>query len=262
MASPLARVNVRADAWDLIWSFVHRTLLVNAVLALAGSPLMLALATVSDPWHYPVFFAVLALPLGPAATAAFGYLAYDDPRPPLRVLQRVLARTWRRALLTSASSLALVGVLITDIRVLGTAMPGALLIPMLALLSVLVVASTLTILVLLATTDDLSYAAVLRAAVYATARRWPLAVLSLLVLAVAAVIVSQVPLAGLATAPACALWVVLTNSKLQLASCVEPAWPLGEFCWSFPVRRTPQTTPRQAAAISWRPLRRRGRRCG
>lgn len=221
MAWPLARVNVRADAWDLIWSFVHRTLLVNAVLALAGLPLMLALATVSDPWHYPVFFAVLALPLGPAATAAFGYLAYDDPRPPLRVLLRVLARTWRRALLTSAAVLALVGVLVTDITVLGTATPGALLIPMLALLSVLAVAAALTILVLLATSDELSYAGAVRAGVYATVRAWPLAVLSLVVLAVAVVIVSQVPLAGLATAPACALWVVLTNSKLQLARVVR-----------------------------------------
>jgi hypothetical protein len=221
MTSPLARVNVRPDAWDLIWSFVHRALLVNAVLALAGSPLMLALAAVADPWHYPVFFAVLALPLGPAVTAAFGYLAYDDPRPPLRILVHVLRRTWRRALLTSALALGLVGVLVTDIRILGTAMPGALLIPMLALLSFLVVAATLTSLVLLATTDDLRYAAVLRAGLYATARAWPLAVLSLVVLAVAVVIVSQVPLAGLATAPACALWVVLTNSKFQIARVVR-----------------------------------------
>lgn len=221
MASPLARVNVRADAWEFIWSFVHRALLVNVVLAIAGSPSMLALATVRDPWHYPVFFAVLALPLGPAATAAFGYLAYDDPRPPARVFFHTLNRTWRRALLTSAGAIGLLCILFGDIQVLGTAMPGALLVPMLALLAALVVAATLTTLVLLATTRDLSYAAVLRLGIYATVRAWPLTVPSLAVLAVAAAVVTQVPLAGLATTPACALWVSLTNTKLQLARATD-----------------------------------------
>jgi hypothetical protein len=221
MASPLARVNVRADAWELIWSFVHRALVVNLVLAIAGSPVMLALATVRDPWHFPLFFAVLALPLGPATSAAFGYLAYDDSRPSLRILFRVLARTWRRALLTSAAAVGLIGILVADVLVLGTAMPGALLVPMLTLLAVLTVAATLTILVLLATTEDVSYAAVLRGGAYATVRGWPLALLSLVVLVAAVAVVSQVPLAGLASTPACALWVVLTNSKLQLARAVR-----------------------------------------
>lgn len=217
MASPLAKLNVGVDAWELIWSFVHRALLVNVVLAVAGSPLMLALATVPDPYHFPLFFAVLALPLGPALSAAFGYLAYDDSRPSIAVLVGVLTRTWRRALLTSVLAFGLVGVLLTDVRVLGAALPGALLVPMLALLTLLVSASALTILVLLATSGPLPYGALLRAGVYATVRLWPLALLSLVVLAVAAVIVTQVPLAGLATAPACALWVTLTNARLQLA---------------------------------------------
>jgi hypothetical protein len=115
----------------------------------------------------------------------------------------------------------LIGILLADIRVLGTAMPGALLVPMLALLAILVLAATLTVLVLLATTEEPSYAAVLRAGIYACVRVWPLSLLSLAVLAMAAVIVSQVPLAGVATTPACALWVVLTNAKLQLARAVR-----------------------------------------
>ena len=72
MASPLARVNVRADIWETLWSFAHRVLAVNLLLALAGAPLMLALSLVAEPWHYPVFFGLLALPLAPAVAAAFG----------------------------------------------------------------------------------------------------------------------------------------------------------------------------------------------
>jgi hypothetical protein len=59
--------------------------------------------------------------------------------------------------------------------------------------------------------------ALLRLAVYTGVRGWPLSLLSLGVLTAALVIVSQVPVAGLATVPGCALWVVHTNTNFQLA---------------------------------------------
>lgn len=210
MASPLARVNVRADAWELIWSFAQRVLVVNLCLAVGGLPLMLGLALVADPLGYPIFFGVLALPLGPAVAVGFGYLA---GRPFLAFGRKVAVS----ALLVWAFTLAAAGVLMADISVLYDAMPGAALVPLLAVLTGLVFAVGLCSLVLLATEPGLAHRARLRMAVYATVRGWPLTLLSLGILAAAVVLVSLHPLAGLATVPGCALWVVLTNTRLQLA---------------------------------------------
>lgn len=210
MASPLARVNVRADAWDLIWSFAQRVLVVNLCLAVGGLPLMLGVALVADPLGYPIFFGVLALPLGPAVAVGFGYLA---GRPFLAFGRKVAVS----ALLVWAFTLAAAGVLMADISVLYDAMPGAALVPLLAVLTGLVFAVGLCSLVLLATEPGLAPRARLRMAVYATVRGWPLTLFSMGILAAAVVLVSLHPLAGLATVPGCALWVVLTNTRLQLA---------------------------------------------
>lgn len=211
MASPLARVNVRADAWELIWSFAQRVLVVNLCLALGGLPLIVALSLVAEPWRYPVFFGVLALPLGPAMAAGFSYLAGDLP---LLASGRKVARP---ALLVWAITLAAAGVLVADISVVYDAMPGAALVPLLAVLTALVLAVGLCSLVLLATEPGMARRARIRLAVYATVRSWPLTLFSLGILGAAAVLVSLHPLAGLATVPGCALWVVLTNTRLQLA---------------------------------------------
>ncbi|MFI5706575.1 hypothetical protein [Kribbella sp. NPDC051620] len=221
MASPLSRVNVRADAWDLLWSFVHRVLAVNVVLAVAGTPLMLALGTVATPWRYPLFFGLLALPLGPAAAAAFGYFAIDDARPPVTALIRLVRITGRRSLVVASLTAGLAGVLLADLRVLASALPVVA--PLLAVLLVLVLNAGLVALVLAGTEPALGLRALLRLAVYTGVRAWPLSLLSLGVLTAGLIIVSQVPVAGLATVPGCALWVVHTNTSAQLARIRNPS---------------------------------------
>jgi hypothetical protein len=207
MGSPLARVNVRADAWDLIWSFAHRVLVVNLGLAVATSPLLVALAVASDPLGYPVFFGVLGLTIGPALAASFAYL--DDQGSYVQCYRRVA----RRTLLPWALTLAVLGILVTDVVALHDTRPGAALVPLLAVLAVLALSTGLV---------RQAYPSVpLRTALYATIRRPQLTLLSLAVLAAAAVIVNQVPLVGLATVPGCALWVVLVNIRIQLAGVAE-----------------------------------------
>jgi hypothetical protein len=203
MGSPLARVNVRADAWDLIWSFVHRVLVVNGCLTVACAPLLGALALVAEPLSYPVFFWILALCVGPALAASFAYLQDQGS------FFQCYRRHARRALLPWALTLAVLGILVTDIVVLHDDRPGAALVPLLAVLTVLTLGAGLVVMA----DPRLS----LRTAVYATVRRPHLTVLSFAVLAAALVIVNQVPLAGLATVPGCALWVVLVNTRIQLS---------------------------------------------
>jgi len=204
MTSPLARVNVRPDLWDTLWSFAHRVLAVNLLLALAGAPLMLALSMVAEPWHYPVFFGLLAIPLAPAMAAAFAYYADDDPRPPLRLLFRLVKARGRRSLLVGVAAAALIGVLAADLKVLAASFPAA--VPPLIVLLLLVAVSALNALA----------GATVRLAIYSGVRGWGLSLLSLAVLAAVVVIVSQAPLVGLATLPGCALWVVHTNTQAQL----------------------------------------------
>lgn len=210
-SSPLTRLNVRADAWDLIWSFAQRVLVVNLGFAISCSPLLLVLAVVADPLGYPLFVALVALTIGPALAAAFAYL-HDESR-----FFRSYRRLARRALLLWAITLVALGILLADIRFVYDAMPGAALVPLLALLAILALSTGLTALVLLATNPSASLRALLRAAVYATIRRPHLTLLSLAVVAAATLIVNHAPLAGLATVPGCALWVVLTNTRFQLA---------------------------------------------
>ncbi|WBQ08351.1 hypothetical protein [Kribbella sp. CA-293567] len=217
MTSPLTRLNVRPDAWELVWSFAHRTLMVNLCLALAGLPLMAALGLVAEPWRYPVFFGVLALPLGPAAAAAFGFLSSDDPRPSAGVLLRSLRASGRKALIISMLAVALTLVLMADIRALAGSRAGPAVVPLLVMVTLLVVSAPPTALMLTATEPELSIRQALQLALYATVRRPHLSVLSAAVVAGAAVIVSQAPLAGLATVPGCALWVVFVNSRFQLS---------------------------------------------
>ncbi|GAA1715368.1 hypothetical protein GCM10009745_74630 [Kribbella yunnanensis] len=207
----MARVNVRADLWETLWSFAHRVLAVNLLLALAGAPLMLALGAVAEPWRYPVFFGVLALPLAPAVAAAFAYYADEDPRPPLTRLFRLMRSRARRSLLIAVVAGGLIGVLVTDIKVLAKSLPAA--VPLLAVLLLLVAVGAFNALALVGTP--------VRLAVYSGVRGWALSLLSLGVLGTVAVIVSQAPLVGLATLPGCALWVVHTNTQAQLARIVR-----------------------------------------
>ncbi|MFE4057731.1 hypothetical protein ACFXP3_15780, partial [Streptomyces sp. NPDC059096] len=78
------RLNVGYGSWDLIWSFVHRVLVVNLGLAAANLPLLAALYTVHQPWRYPVFFGLLSLGIGPgpAPPRAEFRRGPPPPRPP------------------------------------------------------------------------------------------------------------------------------------------------------------------------------------
>ncbi|TDD60830.1 hypothetical protein E1263_09425 [Kribbella antibiotica] len=214
MASPLARVNVRADLWETLWSFAHRVLAINLLLALAGTPLMVALSLVATPWNYPIFFGLLALPLAPAAAAAFGYLALEDHRPPLSALFRQVPARLRQSLVVAAIGAGLIGVLAADVTVLAKSLPGA--VPLMVVLLVIVAITAINALVLVGLRPELGLRELLRLAVYTGVRGWALSLLSFGVLGAVLVIVSQAPLVGLATLPGCALWVVHTNTQAQL----------------------------------------------
>jgi uncharacterized membrane protein YesL len=230
------RLNVSADSWEMLWSFLHRVLVLNLGLALAGLPLIGGLALVARPWDYPVFFAALACCLGPALAAAFGYLAAAEDNDRAGIAE--FARAYRRHALPAATrwavTTALLGVLVTDIVLLHDSPAGAALVPMLAVLAVLVLSAGLISLAMLSLRPEPRLWRSLATAAVVALRRWPLTLLSLAVLGAAAVVVNQAPLLGLATVPGCAVVLAWANSRIS----VSPRPPK-----SLQPPRSPQANP-------------------
>ncbi|PZG02976.1 DUF624 domain-containing protein [Micromonospora deserti] len=214
------RVNVSADTWTTIWSFVHRVLVVNLGLAVTNLPLLAALAVVAQPWRYPVFFGLLSISVGPSLAAAFGYLgraAAPPDQPPVRDFVRAYRRSFAPAVARWSATVALLAVLTTDIVVLHDSPSGVVLVPLLVVTAVLVLAAGVLVVALTVLAPHLGLGPAVRIAVYTAVRRSPLSLFSLVLLLVAVLSVNQAPLLGLATVPGCALVVVWANSRAALA---------------------------------------------
>jgi uncharacterized membrane protein YesL len=188
----LARLTAPADTWELIWTWVGKVLVINLGLTVTNLPLLLALSIVDRPWRYPVFFAVLCLGL----------------------FLRAYRRHFGRAALRGSVVVGGAGVLAVDVVALHDADPGALLVPMLVVLAVLLLAAGTLWLAML----PLEHPGGVRAALWTALRLWPLSLLSLAVLAATVVAVNQAPVLGLATVPGCALFVVWHNSRAALTT--------------------------------------------
>jgi hypothetical protein len=201
----LDRLTASADTWDLLWSWVGRVLTVNAGVAVTNLPLLAALAAIHRPWQFPLLFAVLGLGVGPSLAAAFGYLDGGG-------FVACYRRLFGRSLLRWSVVVAGLAVLATDAVGLHANRPGALLVPMFVVLAALLLAAGVLAQAALVARPDAGW----RFAAYAAVRHGGLSLLSLVLLAGTAVVVSQRPLLGLATLPGCALIVVWHNSRASL----------------------------------------------
>lgn len=216
------RLNVSTDAWETIWSYLHRVLVINLGVTITNLPLFVALAVVERPWQYPMFFGLLALGLGPSLAAAFTYLhgAGERDRPPVMEFARAYRRFAGRAAARWAVTVALLGVLVTDIVALHDSTAGALLVPLLAVTSVLVLAAGVLSVAGLALRPATGFRRSLATAAYTAVSRWWLSLTSLAVLLAAAIAINQAPILGLATVPGCALIVTWANSRAALSRVV------------------------------------------
>ncbi|MFE9313276.1 hypothetical protein ACFYM5_37780 [Streptomyces sp. NPDC006706] len=240
MSTPVAgrrpSLNLDHGAWELLWSHVHRVLVVNLGLAVTNAPLLLTLGVVHRPWQYPVFFGLLSLGLGPSLAAAFHYLqrTTGDDRAPAADLLRGYRRLFAPALLNWAPCVLLVAVAATDVAVLRKAAPGPALIPLLVVLAL--VAASSGIVTMAAVADDPRIAPhTLLTASYASVRRWRLGLLNLGLLGITMVLVNQAPLLGLAVLPGCTLFVVWRNSRAMLTTVAPDADPAASHAHRDPV---------------------------
>ncbi|MDX5567063.1 DUF624 domain-containing protein [Streptomyces sp. ID05-04B] len=213
------RFNLSQGSWDLIWSHVHRVLMVNLVGAVTSLPLLLALSAEPRPWQYPVLLTLLSFGAGPTLAAVFAYLrlTVEEERVPATEAFRCYRRLFRPALLTWSPFATLAAVGLTDLVVLSGTAAGAALAPLLGVVVLITVSSGITAMAALPDGRRATVRRTLLAASYASVRRWPFALANLGLLGATLMIVNQAPLLGLAVVPGCALFVVWRNCRAMLA---------------------------------------------
>ncbi|MEU8471933.1 hypothetical protein AB0F30_29220 [Streptomyces sp. NPDC029006] len=223
VAGRRARLNLDHGSWEVVWSHVHRVLVVNLGITVTNAPLLLALGMVHRAWQHPLFFGLLGLGLGPSLAAVFHYLqrTTEDDRVPAADLFRGYQRLFTTALLGWAPWVLLVTVAATDVAVLRRTAFGPALVPLLVVAALVATNSGVVTMTALADSARVSPRTLLTTS-YASVRRWWLGLLNLTLLGITVVLVNQAPLLGLAVLPGCTLFVVWRNSRAMLTA-VAPA---------------------------------------
>jgi uncharacterized membrane protein YesL len=218
------RLRIPHEVIGEIFDFVYLVLMTNLMLVLGCAPLVVALVT-TDPTRSWPLLALLAPVVAPGLCAVFAVLADYSATRSTRVV-RTFLRAWRASLrrataLGALASAALV-VLGVDARAAWGRPIGALALPVLAVLMLLVTATTLLTLVLLAERPAVRLRDALRACLYLALRRWYLTALSLLVLALLDALFASRPAIALGLAAAPLLYVVWANSRFTLRAALGP----------------------------------------
>jgi uncharacterized membrane protein YesL len=215
-----------------VFDVVYLALMTNTLLVAACLPLVLVLLTTDPGRSWPLL--VLTAPLcAPALSAAFAVLARYSADGSTEVVT-TFVRTWRttarRALAVGGLATAVLLVLGVDIRAAWGRPVGALVIPLLAVAVVLVAATALLCLVVVAELPaaQLSGGGLRRAArasLYLAVRRWYLTLLSLVVLTVFEHLMASRPAFGLGLAATPLLYVIWANSRFTLRPALGPVRP-------------------------------------
>jgi uncharacterized membrane protein YesL len=216
-------MRLRHDTISAAFDGVHVALVSNMLLAVGALPLVLLAFTTEAARSWPLY--ALAAPLcAPGLCGVFAVMsAYSAGQAgtPLRTFARTWRATARPAMLWAAAATALLVVLGVDARFLWGHRAGALALPVLAMLAVLVTATALLGLVTIAERPAAPLRDVARACLYLAVRRWYVTAASLLVLALLAQLVTARPALGLGLAAAPLLYVVWGNSRFSLRAALD-----------------------------------------
>lgn len=228
-------MRVRHDTYAAIFRTVYAGLVSNLLLVVGGAPLVLLLFTTDPARSWPLF-ALLTPLCAPALVGVFAVLgtlrdlgAPDGASPSVVARSAgvfaTFGRTWwassRRATTLAALAVGALVVLAVDIAWAFGQRIGAMLIPLLAVLMLLVVITALHALVVLAERPTVRLRDALRPCLYLALRRWYLTGLSLVVLTLLVQVVAARPALGLGLAAAPLLYVVWANSRFSLRPVLD-----------------------------------------
>jgi uncharacterized membrane protein YesL len=198
----------------------------NLLLVVACLPL-LALAVGTNPaetWPYLAGAAALSAPGISAAFTVFREHGQAGAGP-VRAFLRGYRATWRKALVVGAATAALLVVALVDVRALAGSAVGAVVVPVLLMLSVLTLAAGMLALVAIAEVPVARLRDVVRAALLLGVRRWYLTLVSLLIGAVQIALFANLPAIAAGVTAAAALYLIWANSRYTLRPVLPAAEP-------------------------------------
>jgi uncharacterized membrane protein YesL len=216
-------MRIRPDTIATAFDLAYLTLATNLLLALAASPVLAVALTTDTGRSWPLL--ALAAPFAtPGLCAAFAvFAAYGADRS--TAVAATFARAWRSSFRPAAAVGALAAaalvVLGVDARAAWGRPAGAVAIPVLATLAVLVVATALHAVSALAARPSARVRDVLRAAVYLAVRHGPLSLLSIAVLVLLLTLFAARPALAVGLAAAPLLYVVWANTRYALRSVLS-----------------------------------------
>lgn len=214
----------RHNTLSAVFDGVYVALVVNLLLVAGCLPLVALAFTTDASRSWPLY--ALAAPLcAPGLCGVFAVMsAYSagDTGGVLRTFGRAWRATARPAMLWAAAATAVLVVLGVDAYAAWGHRAGALTLPILAMLTLLAVATALLGLVTIAERPAARLRDVARACVYLAVRRWYLTAASLLVLALLAQLFVTRPALALGLAAAPLLYVVWANSRFSLRPALDP----------------------------------------
>ncbi|WP_036320299.1 hypothetical protein [Microbacterium indicum] len=207
-----------------LFGAAHLVLGTNVALAVWCLPFIALLVTTDPSLSWPLL-ALAAVPAGCGICAAFGVFRSHSGGDPsvLRAFLRQLRATWRPALALSAIVVAVVTVAAVDVFVLVPTGAGAVVAPLLVVIALLAVATGAVGLVAIAESPASRLRDVVRISLLLAVRRWPLTVLSLVVVGVQAAVVSAAPACGLGLTAAACLYIVWAGGRHTLQPALRPA---------------------------------------
>lgn len=213
-------VRIKHQTYAKIFEMVYLALATNVLLLAGCAPLVLGLI-VTDPLRsWPLLAAVAPL-CTPALVAAFAVLGNMPSHRVGREFGRVWLASWRRATALGAIATAALVVLGVDMAWAWGRPIGAVAIPVLAVLMVLVIATSLLALVALAERPAARLRDVLRCSLFFAVRRWYLTAVSLFALALLAALFASRPAIALGIAASPLLYVVWANSRFSLRPALD-----------------------------------------
>lgn len=247
-------MRMRPDIFLAATNTLYAALMSNLLLVVGCAPLVVGLLATDPTRSWPLL--ALVAPLGApaivgvfavmAATSAPGVWSRDsDGRGASIAVMRTFGRAWRASLgrasaVGALATLALV-VLGVDLAWTWGKTIGAAAIPVLVTLMVLVVATTILALVVLAERPGMRLRQALSAALYLAVRRWYFTGVSLAVVLMLVRIITERPAVGFGLVAFPLLYIVWAGSRYSLRPLLDPPHPA-------PVRSTASRPPLGASA--------------
>lgn len=217
-------MRIRYETLGSVFDMVYVALMTNLLLVTSCLPLVAVLLTTDPARSWPLLALVAPL-CTPGLCAAFAVLAEftgEHDTKPVRTFAAAWRASLRRATTLGTLTTAALVVLAVDVHAAWGHPVGAAAIPVLVTAMVLISATSLLTLVVLAERPTVRLRDALRACLYLGLRRWYLTVVSLAVLALLEALVASRPAIALGLAAAPLLYLVWANSRFTLREALGP----------------------------------------